>query len=139
LSATDEEFQPVQRRPSFDVDRASKLLFHACFVFTVAYLTNLLVASFYWKTVCLSGFFAWTYQVVLSPLPPWRSSTYRRRNISHRKTLKLGGYVVLLLWCLSLSPLHIIVSPIDLWTEYQVRPSIDSEVVHDPGKSARIE
>lgn len=54
---------------------------------------------------------------------------------------KTAGLLVLILWCLIISPIHIFIpTPMDAWTRYAEHPTFRSfEVLNDPGRSTIVE
>ncbi|SPJ73874.1 uncharacterized protein FTOL_03604 [Fusarium torulosum] len=104
--------------------------------------------TFYYRVLSVSILVVWIYYTLMFSANYVLSSGKRQ---SHRlgkpfciwvlDFAKLVGLLVLILWCLIISPIHIFVpTPMDAWTRYAEHPTFRSfEVLNDPGKSTIVE
>lgn len=115
----------------------------------LAILTAIYIGgSFYYKVVSVSILAVWIYSTLMFPTTDVLLSGKRqsrrlgkRFRIWVRNFAKLVGLLVLISWCVMLSPIHIFVpTPMDAWTRYSDHPTFRSfEVLHDPGDSGIVE
>lgn len=104
--------------------------------------------SFYYKVVSVSILAVWIYSTLMFPTTDVPSSGKRQSHrlgrrfyIWVRNFAKLVGLLLLIAWCVVLSPIHIFIpTPMDAWTRYSDHPTFRSfEVLHDPGDSSIVE
>jgi hypothetical protein len=89
------------------------------------------ILSFYWKVVLISG--------MLMAMQCWFTCVYYRRVFTTHlalsfcvKTILVFVTSILVIWCITLSPLHIWFSPLELWTKYIDHPPVQPVVIHQP-------
>lgn len=116
---------------------------------TLVILTAICVGgTFYYRVLSISILVVWIYHtLIFSANYVFSSSKLPSRR--PRKSFytwildfaKLVGLLVLILWCLIISPIHIFIpTPMDAWTRYAEHPTFRSfEVLSDPGRSTIVE
>jgi hypothetical protein len=109
--------------------------------------------SFYWTTSSISLLLTRLYYVVLIRMKTKDAghcepsdtveSPRQGRNIlaSLCSVGKWTGYAILLVWCCSLSPLHVLTPTfLDFWTNYLDHATFSSvDVLYEPGPGAVVE
>ncbi|CAJ0546966.1 Ff.00g015930.m01.CDS01 [Fusarium sp. VM40] len=116
---------------------------------TLVILTAICVGgTFYYRVLSISILVVWIYQTLIFSANYVFSSSKRpsRRPGKSFYTwildfARLVGLLVLILWCLIISPIHIFIpTPMDAWTRYAEHPTFRSfEVLNDPGRSTIVE
>lgn len=101
-------------------------------IVAVSYLSG----SFYYRAVAFSVIATRLYYVILL------KRSFRIYSWTSKAT-KLLFFILLLLWCLILSPLHIFVFIPGVFDRVsrsgEGRTYLPTEVLHDPGKNAQVE
>ncbi|KIL94200.1 hypothetical protein FAVG1_02762 [Fusarium avenaceum] len=116
---------------------------------TLVILTSICVGgTFYYRVLSISILVVWIYYTVMFS-EDYVLSSGRQESRNLRKPFRIwvldfaktAGLLVLILWCLIISPIHIFVpTPMDAWTRYVEHPTFRSfEVLNDPGKSTIVE
>ena len=101
--------------------------------------------GFCWRLMILSFLSTYHYSLfVLRYIRRPRNSNLHAFQIPETaaySVLQLSGFVALLAWCLSMTPLHIFVpTAMDAWTPYAIHePMRMTEVLYDPGAQTTIE
>jgi hypothetical protein len=94
-----------------------------------------IVGSFYYTTLAVSISITWLYWKVMA-YRVWREGSWKT-GASH--FIRLLGLLPFVFFFLCLSPLHVFLSPLDLWTKYQDQPTVGFQTLYDPGESATLE
>ncbi|KAI6758637.1 hypothetical protein HG530_010877 [Fusarium avenaceum] len=116
---------------------------------TLVILTAICVGgTFYYRVLSVSILVVWIYYTVMFS-ENYVLSSGKEESRHLRKPfriwvldfIKVAGLIVLILWCLIISPIHIFIpTPMDAWTRYAEHPTFRSfEVLNDPGRSTIVE
>jgi hypothetical protein len=96
------------------------------------------ILNFYWKVVLISG--------MVMAMQCWFTYVYYRRVFTTylalsfcMKTTLVFVTLILVIWCATLSPLHIWFSPLELWTKYIDHPPVQPVVIHHPRGPISVE
>ncbi|KAF4958755.1 hypothetical protein FGADI_2099 [Fusarium gaditjirri] len=104
--------------------------------------------KFYYRVLSFSILAVWIYYTLMfsasHEFSPRKRQSLRLSSLFYTWLLdftKFVGLLVLILWCVMISPIHIFVpTPMDAWTRYAEHPTFRSfEVLNDPGKSTVVE
>ncbi|KAF4988774.1 hypothetical protein FGRMN_9568 [Fusarium graminum] len=105
----------------------------------VAVLTAVCVkGGFYYQVVAVSISAVWIYSTLVFPQSRRLKSGFPTKI---GDLARLAGLFLLILWCVMLSPVHILIpTPMDAWTRYSDHPAFRSfEVLHDLGDSSAVD